>query len=148
MIDADRRFCTGALALSIAAVLSGCQQRELIIPKVPGLEPYRMTIQQGNYISQEMVAQLKVGMTREQVRFVLGTPLPSLPGRACVEDAGIVVPAGFAWTPAVSARVVRRALFATDETIVLWEEDGVRLLDAELFVPASRAAAHATASSP
>ncbi len=75
MIDADRRFCTGALALSIAAVLSGCQQRELIIPKVPGLEPYRMTIQQGNYISQEMVAQLKVGMTREQVRFVLGTPL-------------------------------------------------------------------------
>jgi outer membrane protein assembly factor BamE len=34
-----------------------------------------MTIQQGNYISQEMVAQLKIGMTREQVRFVLGTPL-------------------------------------------------------------------------
>ena len=75
MIDAVRRFCTGALALSIAAALSGCQQRELIIPKVPGLEPYRITIQQGNYISQEMVAQLKVGMTREQVRFVLGTPL-------------------------------------------------------------------------
>jgi outer membrane protein assembly factor BamE len=34
-----------------------------------------MVIQQGNFISQEMVAQLKPGMTREQVRYVLGTPL-------------------------------------------------------------------------
>src|SRR5262245_24590283 len=34
-----------------------------------------MDIQQGNYISQEMIAQLKVGMTKEQVRYVLGTPL-------------------------------------------------------------------------
>lgn len=36
---------------------------------------YRMEIQQGNYISQEAVSQLKMGMTRDQVRFVLGTPL-------------------------------------------------------------------------
>jgi outer membrane protein assembly factor BamE len=36
---------------------------------------YRMEIQQGNYISQEAVSQLKLGMTKEQVRFVLGTPL-------------------------------------------------------------------------
>lgn len=37
--------------------------------------PYRPDIQQGNFVSQEMLNQLKVGMTREQVRFVLGTPL-------------------------------------------------------------------------
>jgi outer membrane protein assembly factor BamE len=37
--------------------------------------PYRITIQQGNFVSEEMVAQLKPGMTKEQVRFVLGTPL-------------------------------------------------------------------------
>ena len=37
--------------------------------------PYRPDIQQGNFVSQEMLAQLKVGMTREQVRFLLGTPL-------------------------------------------------------------------------
>lgn len=37
--------------------------------------PYRIDIQQGNFISQEMVAQLKQGMTPEQVRFVLGAPL-------------------------------------------------------------------------
>lgn len=39
------------------------------------LNPHRIDIRQGNYLSQEMVAQLKPGMTREQVRFVLGTPL-------------------------------------------------------------------------
>lgn len=37
--------------------------------------PYRVPIQQGNFVSQEMVDQLKPGMTREQVRFALGTPL-------------------------------------------------------------------------
>lgn len=43
--------------------------------------PYRVSVQQGNFISREMVAQLKEGMrtkdgvTPEQVRFVLGTPL-------------------------------------------------------------------------
>jgi outer membrane protein assembly factor BamE len=34
-----------------------------------------MEIQQGNYVSQEMVSQLKPGMTKDQVRFILGTPM-------------------------------------------------------------------------
>jgi outer membrane protein assembly factor BamE len=34
-----------------------------------------MEIQQGNFITQDMVSRLKPGMTKEQVRFVLGTPL-------------------------------------------------------------------------
>jgi outer membrane protein assembly factor BamE len=38
-------------------------------------KPYRPDIQQGNFVSQEMLAQLKVGQTREQVKFILGTPL-------------------------------------------------------------------------
>lgn len=37
--------------------------------------PYRPDIQQGNFVSQEMVAQLKQGMTQDQVIFLLGTPL-------------------------------------------------------------------------
>ena len=45
------------------------------MPSLNGLKPYRIDIQQGNYLSQDMVSQLKKGMTREQVRFVLGTPL-------------------------------------------------------------------------
>jgi outer membrane protein assembly factor BamE len=36
---------------------------------------YKLDIQQGNYITEDMVAKLKVGMTRAQVRFVLGTPM-------------------------------------------------------------------------
>ena len=39
------------------------------------ITPYRIEIQQGNYMTQEMVAQLKPGLTRDQVRFVMGTPL-------------------------------------------------------------------------
>jgi outer membrane protein assembly factor BamE len=37
--------------------------------------PYRPDVQQGNFVSREMLAQLKEGMTPDQVRFVLGTPL-------------------------------------------------------------------------
>jgi len=43
--------------------------------------PYRIDVPQGNFVSREMVAQLQEGMqqpdgvSREQVRFVLGTPL-------------------------------------------------------------------------
>ncbi|WP_327196057.1 outer membrane protein assembly factor BamE [Noviherbaspirillum sp. Root189] len=43
--------------------------------------PYRVDVQQGNFVSREMVAQIKEGMqrpegvTRDQVKFVLGTPL-------------------------------------------------------------------------
>jgi outer membrane protein assembly factor BamE len=54
-----------ALVVLLALQLAGCGW----------LAPYRIDIQQGNFVSQEMVAQLKRGMTKEQVRFVLGTPL-------------------------------------------------------------------------
>jgi outer membrane protein assembly factor BamE len=50
------------------AALPGCSIPSLV-------KPYRMEIQQGNFITQEQVEQLKDGMSREQVRFVLGTPL-------------------------------------------------------------------------
>ena len=36
---------------------------------------YKMNIQQGNYLVAESVSQLKEGMTRSQVRFLLGTPM-------------------------------------------------------------------------
>jgi outer membrane protein assembly factor BamE len=39
------------------------------------LSPYRVDVRQGNYVDQEMVVKLRPGMTRDQVRFVLGTPL-------------------------------------------------------------------------
>ncbi|MBY4677371.1 outer membrane protein assembly factor BamE [Marinobacterium arenosum] len=39
----------------------------------PGV--YKIDIPQGNVVTQEMVDQLRPGMTRKQVRFVMGTPL-------------------------------------------------------------------------
>ena len=56
--------------LAAAALVAGCG-----VPRIPGITPYKPEIQQGNYVSQELVAQVKPGMTREQVRFLLGTPL-------------------------------------------------------------------------
>ena len=40
------------------------------IPKV-----YKLTVQQGNIVTQEMIDELKVGMTKRQVAYVMGTPL-------------------------------------------------------------------------
>ena len=52
-------------------LLTGCTG----VPMLPKLAPYKMDIQQGNVVTQEMVARLQPGMTRSQVRFALGTPL-------------------------------------------------------------------------
>ncbi len=52
--------------------LSSCKQT----PDLPSIiSPYRIDIQQGNVVTQEMVDKLKAGQTRSQVRFVLGSPL-------------------------------------------------------------------------
>jgi len=40
---------------------------------------YRVNIQQGNYLEARTVDQLQVGMTRSQVRYLLGTPLVPAP---------------------------------------------------------------------
>lgn len=50
-------------AAILALLLSGC------------LSVYKVEIQQGNVITQEMIDKLRPGMTPSQVRFVMGTPL-------------------------------------------------------------------------
>jgi len=61
-------MCLRALCAIAALALVSCSF-------VPNLAPYRIEIQQGNYVSQEMVSKLKPGMSKDQVRFVMGTPL-------------------------------------------------------------------------
>ncbi len=39
------------------------------------LSSYKMDIRQGNVVTAEMLDKLKVGMSKAQVRYVLGTPL-------------------------------------------------------------------------
>ncbi len=63
-----------AKAAAPAATAAGVQTTQT--KRLFGIfSPYRIDVQQGNFISQEQLSQLKNGMTPEQVRFVLGTPL-------------------------------------------------------------------------
>lgn len=54
------------LPVFVAVLLTGCT-------------PHRIDIRQGNYLTQDTIDQLEAGMTREQVRFLLGTPLAASP---------------------------------------------------------------------
>jgi len=60
-----RRFvpavALSATLLSASIALPGCV--------------YRMAIQQGNFLEERAITQLQVGMTRSQVRYLLGTPM-------------------------------------------------------------------------
>ena len=57
----------------VTLLLAGCSSRPALV--LPHVTPYKMDIQQGNLVTQEMIAKLQPGMTRNQVRFALGTPL-------------------------------------------------------------------------
>jgi outer membrane protein assembly factor BamE len=62
--------------LCAACLAAGCAADSSLNRYVPNIiTPYRMDIQQGNFVTQDMVDKLQVGQTREQVRFILGTPL-------------------------------------------------------------------------
>ncbi|MCB6184506.1 outer membrane protein assembly factor BamE [Leeia sp. TBRC 13508] len=56
----------------IALGLSGCGTATTV---ANAITPYKMDIIQGNYVTQDSVDKLKPGMTKAQVKFLLGTPL-------------------------------------------------------------------------
>lgn len=64
-------FSPMKIILILTLLLAGCSR----MPAIPTLQPHKIDIQQGNYVTQDMIAKLKPGMTRSQVRFALGTPL-------------------------------------------------------------------------
>jgi outer membrane protein assembly factor BamE len=69
-----RSALAGVAALAVAALASGCAQTD---PRSRSgvFSPYRIEVPQGNYVDMGMLRQVREGMTREQVRFALGTPL-------------------------------------------------------------------------
>ncbi|NBQ87467.1 MAG: outer membrane protein assembly factor BamE [Betaproteobacteria bacterium] len=84
------RSAFSASLLGALALLAGCSSLPSIsLPSMPSLgavgdgargladrvTPYRIEIVQGNFVSSEQVAALKPGMTRLQVRDLLGSPL-------------------------------------------------------------------------
>ena len=108
------RALIGVLYIALAAGLTGCASKnplmeepvaadsgarpanagvQTVTPSRTGrffgiFSPHRVDVQQGNFVSLEMMAQIKEGMkrsegvTREQVRFALGTPLLTDPFHA------------------------------------------------------------------
>lgn len=60
-----------SVAILASSLLAACS-----VDSVVGVvNPYRIDVRQGNYVDQEMLSQLKRGMTADQVRFALGSPL-------------------------------------------------------------------------
>lgn len=57
------------LVAMLCTLLAACTYKPAFINE------YKIDVQQGNVLTQEMVVQLKPGQTRDQVRFILGSPI-------------------------------------------------------------------------
>lgn len=57
------------LLLTLCGILSACS-----VERVSNFPSYKLTIQQGNQINHEALAQLQPGLTKTQVQNLLGTP--------------------------------------------------------------------------
>lgn len=63
-----KSFLIYTLSITILLLLNACST-----DKIPGV--YRIDIQQGNKVTQEMLNKLQPGMTKNQVTYIMGTPL-------------------------------------------------------------------------
>src|SRR3546814_20220346 len=61
----NTKLMLASLSFAGLVALAGCS--------FPGV--YKVDIQQGNVVTQDMIDQLRPGLTRQQVRFILGNPL-------------------------------------------------------------------------
>lgn len=57
------------LVPAVVLTVSACSS----VPRV--IDEYKIDVQQGNVLTQEMVSQLRPGLTRDQVRYALGSPV-------------------------------------------------------------------------
>jgi outer membrane protein assembly factor BamE len=65
-----------AVALATGALAGGCGTFDNASQRMVGLvTPYKVEVVQGNFVSKEQVEAMKPGMSRQQVRDILGTPL-------------------------------------------------------------------------
>ncbi len=65
-----RTLAASCLALLLASCSSAPTLESLRVPFV-----YRVDVQQGNVVTQDMLAQLEAGMDKNKVRYIMGTPL-------------------------------------------------------------------------
>ena len=77
-----RRLLLLPCALVVGSLLTGCESLQRTDSFLGFITPYRIDIVQGNAITKEQAALIKPGLTRLQVRDVLGTPLVADPFHA------------------------------------------------------------------
>lgn len=76
MSDFQRRTACLALFVAAGASLAACSSLDGASNRLASVvTPYKIDIVQGNFVSSEQAAAVKPGMTRGQVRDILGTPL-------------------------------------------------------------------------
>lgn len=76
MSDLQRRRACLSLLFVASASLVACGSLNGASHNIAGwVTPYKIDIVQGNFVSKEQAAALKPGMSRTQVRDILGTPL-------------------------------------------------------------------------
>jgi outer membrane protein assembly factor BamE len=64
------RFYIGLIIIAASLIQAACSLPKLHMPRL-----HRVTVQQGNVITQRMIDDLKPGLTRSQVVFILGEPI-------------------------------------------------------------------------
>ena len=117
-------FCA---ALAATALAGGCATIDTYAPTLRSFGVYKLDINQGNFLSQDMVEKLKVGQTRTQVRQILGTPLVMTVFRDDRWD--------YSYLFLRQGRVVEQRKFTVyfvDEKLARWEGDEAPLSAVEL----------------
>jgi outer membrane protein assembly factor BamE len=72
----SRRMRGTLIAAATMTILAGCSTYDSVTQSfAQHITPYRITVVQGNFVSAEAASQMKVGLTRDQVKALLGTPL-------------------------------------------------------------------------
>jgi len=63
------------LFIGLAVILACLTQAACSAPKLKLPRPHKVTVQQGNVITQRMIDELKPGLTRSQVAYIMGEPI-------------------------------------------------------------------------
>jgi outer membrane protein assembly factor BamE len=116
--------------IPLLIIIAGCSK----VPMLPGITAYKIDIQQGNYVTQDMVAKLKSGMSKSQVRFALGTPLVVDPFHPDRWD--------YIYVLQKRGRVIEQR-----RIVVLFQDDKLMRIDGDI-VPSAATAASGTATAP
>ena len=118
----------GLPAIVVAAfAATGCATVDEYMPTLRSFGVYKLDINQGNYLSQDMVDKLRVGQTKPQVRQVLGTPLLVSPFRENRWD--------YVYEFTKQGQVVAHRTFTAyfvDDKLARWEGDEMPASQAEL----------------